>query len=408
MDDILVIGAGPAALRIAAACGVRGMSTSCLAPAPTAPWHPRYGAWEDELTDLNLPDTCIADLWPRTVAFTPDQQDLSRGYVRLSTDGLQQHLLQEAADAGVRLLSDTADAVEHRAGYSVTTLRSGAVLPSRIVIDATGHGGSFVQRTGRHKTTWQLAYGQLLRVPGGHPWPAGQMVLMDFRLPGSADDGWRATPTFLYAMPADQEHVFVEETSLVHAAPPDLQVLAGRLAERLRGMGVAGEVLDEERCRIRMTGPEVVVGQRTLAYGAAADMIHPATGYQLARVLREAPRVADALAQGLDQDGTQQAARLAWGALWPPQRRRTWGLYRFGAEILSGLDHQQTTAFFEAFFQLPSAQWQGFHSATLPPSGVARAMTAFFLSAPLPIRRRLVAASASRSGAALLRSVALA
>lgn len=405
MYDILIIGAGPAALRIAAACAVRGMSVSCVAPEPRAQWLPRYGAWDDELSDLQLPKSCIEASWPQTVAFTPRQQDLQRGYVRLSTDGLQQHLLEKADDAGAHLQAGLVDAVEHHEAYSAVALRSGAAMRARVVVDATGHGSNFVRKAGDRPCAWQLAYGQLLRVPGGHPWDVGQMTLMDFRLPKTADSHWRTTPTFLYAMPIDDEHVFVEETSLIHTAPPDTDTLAERLALRLRWMGVHGEPLEEERCRIRMTGPAPVVGQRTLAYGAAAGMIHPATGYQLARLLREAPRVADAIAGGLGHS-PQEAASAAWRTLWPAKRRRTWALYNFGAEILGTLNHSQTVAFFEAFFRLQPAQWQGFHSATLPPGGVARAMTAFFLSAPQPIRRRLVAASASRSGATLLRSVA--
>jgi len=382
------------------------MSTTCVAPAPRAAWKPRYGAWTDELADLGLPASCVDHQWPQTIAHTPALQDLHRAYTRLSTAGLQQHLTQQSDDAGATVRDGLVAAVEHHSDYSVALLGDGASLPARLVIDASGHGSRFVDRSDTTPRAWQLAYGQLLRVPGGHPWPLGQMVLMDFRLPAGVGPGWTALPTFLYAMPLDKEHVFVEETSLVHAHPPAIPVLQARLAERLAAAGVVGEVLEEERCRIQMTGPPAVHGQRTVAFGAAGDMVHPATGYQLARLLRSAAPLAAAIAAGLEQAGPTQAAASAWDTLWTPQQRRSWALYTFGAGVLGDLDHAQTVAFFEAFFALSPDKWQGFHSATLPPSGVASTMTAFFLRAPGAIRRQLVSASASRAGLSMLRGVA--
>lgn len=407
MNDVLVIGAGPAGLSLATACAAAGLTTRCVAPDPTEAWLPRYGAWADELADLALPESCVEARWDQTVAYTPKLQDLGRGYVRLSTEGFQTHLLERAEAAGVVLQGGTVEGVDPEASRSVVTLSDGERVHAKVVVDASGHGANFVERTGTQSLAWQVAYGQLLRVEGGHPWPLGQMVLMDFRLPSGSDRAWKATPTFLYAMPIDHEHVFVEETSLVHTEPPSLEALRARLAVRLESMGVAGEVLEEEHCRIRMTGPAAVTGQRTLGYGAAGDMIHPATGYQLARVLREAPGLAAAIAGALEAGGPEQAASDAWATLWPADRRRSWALYRFGADTLCSLDHAQTLKFFEAFFKLPAAQWQGFQSATLPPKGVAKSMTTFFLSAPLSVRTRLLAAGVSHSGASLLKSIAL-
>lgn len=406
MNDILIIGTGPAAMQLSAKCADQQMSTSCVSPAPEQCWIPRYGSWSDELDGAGLPSSCVEMQWDQTTAFTPAEQDLQRGYTRLSTDGLQQHLCQGAAQAGVTMVQGTVHTVEHHDSHSTAILDSGETLSARVIVDASGHTGGFVQRSGDFKRSWQHAYGVTLRVSGGHPWPLGQMVLMDFRLPEGSSPEWRQLPTFLYAMPLDREHVFVEETSLVHFQPPSLDVLRERLWLRLNARGVSGTVLEEERCRIQMTGPPVVPNQRLLAYGAAADMIHPATGYQLARVLDGAAPLAAAIATGLDRDGPQAAAQEAWASLWPMPRRRSWALYRFGATILADLNHAQTVAFFSSFFHLPADLWQGFHSATLPPSGVARAMATFFLNAPPPIRRVLFTAGVSRPGATLLHAVA--
>lgn len=51
--------------------------------------------------------------------------------------------------------------------------------------------------------------------------------------------------------------------------------------------------------------------------------VHPATGYSIARSLREAPGLAADLADILAKDLTVgQTAEAAWHALWPAEKRR--------------------------------------------------------------------------------------
>lgn len=404
--EVLIIGAGPAALRLAAACCNAGLTTACVAPSPTARWVNNYGAWSDELEGLDVPEATVRMKWDSTVVHVPETIVLPRSYTHFSTPQLQQWLLQEAQQHGATLHTGTVAAVTHHSSHSTAVLQSGDMLSARIIVDASGHAGGFVRRARSGASSWQCAFGALLHVPNGHPWALNQMVLMDFRLPPSASADWQETPTFLYAMPFDRNHVFVEETSLVHSTPPSMDVLSSRLKLRLQDMDVHGASLDTERCRIRMTAPPVVHGQRIMAYGAAADMVHPATGYQLIRALHGAAPVAAAMATALQQHDPKRAALAAWDMLWPTSRRKSWALYRFGADILAGLNHAQTQLFFSTFFSLPPHQWQGFHSATQPPADVARAMTTFFLHAPSPIRGRLLNAGLSRSGASLLQAMA--
>lgn len=442
--DILILGAGPAALSLAAAAADLGMSVACVAPDPHQPWRQNYGAWQDELAGLGV-DAAVARSWPGAIAHFSDvaapplnnaataatATRLDRGYVQISSPALQAVLQArcEAAAGGVRWLAGQGVAVAHDAAQSRVTLDDGRVLVARLVVDATGHGTGFLARTGQHAPAWQVAYGQRLRVAGGHPWPLDRVGFMDFRVPTptrDADDAalWQVGgPTFLYVMPLDAEHVFVEETTLIARPAPALSWLAARLASRLAWMGLppisasasastspAGVVEDEERCLIRMLGGEPVVGQRVLGFGASAGMVHPATGYLLPRVLRAASPVASALASSLGREGADpgRAATDGWSALWPAARRRQWALYRFGAEVLCALDGPQTQEFFGAYFSLPPALWQGFLSATLPPAGVARAMATMFYLSPPNIRRRLMQAGTSHSGARLLRGMVLA
>ncbi|MEM9980293.1 MAG: lycopene cyclase family protein, partial [Cyanobacteria bacterium P01_D01_bin.2] len=57
MYDALIIGAGPAALIMAAALAKHGLSLQGLAPtAPDGPWPNTYGIWCDELETLDLDD----------------------------------------------------------------------------------------------------------------------------------------------------------------------------------------------------------------------------------------------------------------------------------------------------------------------------------------------------------------
>jgi lycopene cyclase-like protein len=239
------------------------------------------------------------------------------------------------------------------------------------------------------------------------------MVLMDFRAAGEGrprSQAWQereeTLPSFLYAMPLGRNLLFVEETVLVSRPGADMGMLATRLGHRLRRMGIhRRRVLEEEHCRIRMGGPLPEIGQRLVGFGASAGLVHPATGYSLARSLRHASEVADALVEGLGSGSPAAASLRAWRALWPRDRVRVHQLHQFGMDVLCRLDRDQTGRFFDAFFDLPAEQWQGYLGATLPPTGVAKAMAGLFVRADLDLQRLLVGTGASPSGTALLRSV---
>jgi hypothetical protein len=69
-----------------------------------------------------------------------------------------------------------------------------------------------------------------------------------------------------------------------------------------------------------------------MGFGAAANLVHPATGYSVLRSLSEAPAVADTLAAGLkkqreaESEGAEVSsavvAEAAWDTLWSAERRR--------------------------------------------------------------------------------------
>ncbi|MEL6342613.1 MAG: lycopene cyclase family protein [Myxococcota bacterium] len=406
MNDILIIGSGPAALTLAAACGEHGLSVCVVAPDPDARWKQNFGTWEDELHGSEF-ETCVDRTWSNPLAYTPKRQDLRRSYARINTPKLQDMVHAKVDAVGVRLRRGTVRSVDHMSTHSVVALTKGDNLCARIVVDATGHSKNFLRKSGGWSDAWQTAYGQLLRVRGGHPWSDDEMVLMDFRVPSGANRGWRRRPTFLYVMPMGPDHVFVEETVLIQRPMIGMDELRARLQVRMRDVGLSvASVEEEERCVIRMIGARPVIGQRTLAFGASAGMIHPASGYSVSRVLQQAPHLAETLAAhlgaGVDLTTTSQAA---WATLWPQDRQRQWELYGFGADMLCALSAAQLQQFFQAFFAMRPELWHGYLSATLPPTGIAKAMSSLFLNARMSTQRMLLSAGASRRGITLLRGM---
>ena len=82
-------------------------------------------------------------------------------------------------------------------------------------------------------------------------------------------------------------------------------------------------MIEEEWSYIPVGGPLPVAHQTVTAFGAAANLVHPATGYSIARSLREAPGMADAVAAILQrQQPVGQTAHDVWRALWPAEKQR--------------------------------------------------------------------------------------
>ena len=73
-----------------------------------------------------------------------------------------------------------------------------------------------------------------------------------------------------------------------------------------------------------MGGPLPSGDQTLTAFGAAANLVHPATGYSIARSLREAPAFAGDVARLLQRksNNVDRRAESVWQALWPQEKRR--------------------------------------------------------------------------------------
>jgi lycopene beta-cyclase len=401
---VVVIGAGPAGLSLATACAKQGLSTTVVSPDPERRWERSFGLWADELDGLAERDA-ISHTWASPVVHTddPTRYEIQRRYARLDVGLLQNGMGRRAREAGVRFVDDHVKNLVHDTGGTRVGTRQGHVLDASVVADASGFGSPFVETIGRDTPAWQTAFGRLVRVQS-HPWPRGEMVFMDFRSARSSETP--TPPTFLYAMPLSAQLVFVEETSLTARPGLSMDELASRLDARLDRMGIKVlEVLEEERCRIAMGGPLPKLDQRVVGFGAAASMVHPASGYMLARVLRTAPAVAEGIATGLALGGPQMAAQSGWKAVWTRDALRNHELFRFGMETLCRLDVDRTRALFDTFFRLPRNAWQGFLSDGLSPEAVARTMLTVFADAEPSLRWPLVNTGLGRPGVSVFRSL---
>ncbi len=405
MLDALVLGKGPAGMAAAAALGARGLRVGVLGPPGPPRWPAQYGAWADELEGAELP-VPVAARWPEAVVECGEagRRVLPRAYVRVDRDALAAALHERCERAGVLAVAGTAAEVRHGAAGSTVRLAEGGEAAARVVVDASGHRPVGVRRADAPPQGFQTAFG--LAVPGPVPGvDPGRATLMEWSDPGLPPS---PAPTFLYALPLPDGSVFLEETVLVGRPAVPFGVLEARLRARLEALGVRAEEGEHERCWIPMGGALPDPRQRTVGFGGAAGMVHPATGYLLARTLAAAPVLADALAGELGREGADpaRASRAAWEALWPADRRRRHALFRFGMEALLRLDAAETRAFFAAFFRLPEEEWAGYLSDRLPARRLARTMGRFFAAASPRLRARLAGAAAGAEGVRLLRALA--
>ena len=407
--QLWIIGAGPAALLLADACAARGVRVGVLAPAPRATWVPNYAMWLDDAITLGVEDL-LAHRWSIAEArFASGTRALDRGYAMLDRDRAQLEWLRRCDAAGVRFETGTLDRLEHDDEGVELRCTDGTRLRGLLAVDATGRESSFVIREVGPSRAYQVAWGEVVSVAA--PLARERMTFMDWTDTGPEEEADEdLPPTFLYAMPLSDDRMFVEETVLAARLAGDpsalFPALARRLHRRLDRMGLrrTGEPHEIERCIIPMGIPLPRGDQRTLAFGGAASMVHPATGYLLTNVLRRRERVAAAIEFELRNWVSPGApSRRIWQAIWTPDEVRVWRLYGFGLEVLCELDRAGIDRFFGEFFALPDRRWRGFVSATMSAPDLMATMLHYWARASRPIRSRLSAALVGREGIRALR-----
>jgi lycopene beta-cyclase len=137
------------------------------------------------------------------------------------------------------------------------------------------------------------------------------------------------------------------------------------------------------RARSAGTGP-------ILRFGAAAGLVHPASGYSVTSALALAPAVADTVAAGIRSGlGPQALATAGTRSVWPPARRLARRVTLRGIGTTRDLGPAEMAEFFAHFFDLGAGIWSGYLSQ--PPAALpaAATMSRLWWSMPWPTRARL-------------------
>ena len=398
--DVLVLGAGPAALAIAAALGKEGLQVSALtAGNPREPWPYTYGIWGDEVDAFDM-GHLLEHRWANTVSFFgPGAADPKaaanrpsphhRDYGLFDKIKLQEHWLQQCEAAGLTWHQGLATDLAVDATVSTVTTAEGLELQARLVVDATGYKPVFLRHIDHGPVAVQTCFGVVGRF-NKPPVEPGQFVLMDYRCDHLSLAEKAEPPTFLYAMDFGGGCFFLEETSLGLSPPVSLETLRSRLERRLAHQGLTITELQHEELGyfLPMNLPLPDLQQPLLGFGGSAAMVHPASGYLVGSMLRRAPDVARAVAVAMADPvaGPAVLAAAGWATLWPKELRRKHALYQFGLEKLMRFKEPQLRAFFISFFALPSDEWFGFLTNTLSLRELVAAMVRMLISAPWSVR----------------------
>ncbi|MQL83686.1 hypothetical protein Taro_016189 [Colocasia esculenta] len=372
--DLAVVGGGPAGLAVAQQVSQEGLSVCIIDPSPKLIWPNNYGVWVDEFKAMDMLD-CLDTIWPGAVVHVDEatEKHLGRPYGRVNRKQLKSKMMQKCLLNGVRFHQAKVLKVIHEESKSFLICNDGATLQASLVLDATGFSRSLVQYDKPYNPGYQVAYGILAEV-AEHPFDLDKMLFMDWR--DSHLDGKKKLkernsriPTFLYAMPFSSNRIFLEETSLVARPGLAMEDIQERMVARLAHLGIKIKSVEEdERCVIPMGGPLPVLPQRVMGIGGTAGMVHPSTGYMVARTLAAAPIVASSIVKYLGSErglsGEELSAEV-WKDLWPIERRRQREFFCFGMDVLLKLDLEGTRRFFGAFFDLKPHYWHGFLSSRL-------------------------------------------
>jgi lycopene beta-cyclase len=383
--DVVVVGGGPAALAAAAACVQAGLSVARVDPEPDAAWPNIYAAWEHDLDGLGL-DGTLAHRYPLVTVVGDVEHHLGDPYAVFDNEALAAAL--QAGAAGSDVVVGKVVGANHDRWRSTAVLRDGRFLDATVIVDASGHWPVLVHRPERQERAVQSAFGLVARCREA-PYEPGSCVLMDWSPTGAA--GEESPPTFLYALDLGEGWWLLEETALAAHPPVGVGELRTRLQRRLDVLGVAvDEVRATEEVAIPLGFPLPDRRQRAVGLGAAAGLVHPATGYSVGASLRIAPALALALTQALERRATPEgASAAAWSAIWPRWRVRARALESYGLEALLRLDGPELRGFFDAFFT--SEDWRGYLRGVLDPAEVGRLMRRVFVASPPSVRAGLVA-----------------
>ncbi|MBJ7480678.1 lycopene cyclase family protein [Rhodococcus sp. (in: high G+C Gram-positive bacteria)] len=364
--DVVIVGGGPAGRALATRCIARQLAVVIVDPHPRRVWTPTYSAWADELPSW-LPDEVIASRIQRPSVWAEEQKTLDRAYCVLNTSSLQLFL----SDTSAQFRALTARTLSPNS----VACTDGTQLTGSVVVDARG---TDLTVTTAQQTAFGVIVDRALTAPvlgGGEAW------FMDWRRDNGTSDA--DTPSFLYAVPLDDERVLLEETCLVGRPALGLRELEARLRTRLHNRGCeVPEDAPVERVRFAVEGPKDSSPGDVLRFGGRGGLMHPGTGYSVATSLAEADAVAEAIADGRDPEA----------ALWPRSAKGVAALRRVGLNALLTLDPAEVATFFDRFFDLPVEAQRSYLSDRRDAAATAKVMATLFRASPWRVRKTLMRA----------------
>jgi lycopene cyclase-like protein len=358
--------------------------------------------------------------------------------------------MTEAVKAGVHFCKDGVSSIEEGIGNnnSMVCLSGDIKVAVKVPVVAAGHysklvkyhspGAKVINNKGEYMTEnwkelvdekkgsnpwgwkyaqggapgYQIAYGIEAETDGPHGYPVDEMVLMDWsgeHLEGDIDEAeCNKVPTFLYVMPTDETHIFLEETSLVGRPSVTIGECERRLEVRLKHRGIKIKKIHEvERCVIPMGGPLPILGERTVAYGASNNLVHPATGYMVNRAIGNAESLAAAIQASLDNGlSLNDVSQKAWNAVWPQEALRIRDFQVFGMEVLLNMNLDQSRAFFKSFFSDPEAkEWRQYLAMDLSSRECLEFALGLFVNCSPAVKLRFMYDGVTRDGVTVVRSL---
>jgi lycopene beta-cyclase len=376
--DVAVVGGGPAGRALTSRAAAVGLTTAVLDPDPHRPWPATYGIWTDEIPTW-LPDDVVGAAMPEATARARTLHHLGRAYSMLDTAALQVAL---TADDGTTAVRRAAVGTRPAGRDTAVLLDGGGEVRARVVVDASGPRRVLSALPAAGARAAQTAFGVVLPDDGriAH-------TFMDWTA-DHGEDGW---PSFLYAVPLGGGRLLLEETSLARRPGLDVAILRRRLRAKLAARGVE---VDEGAATELVAFPVDIPPTRgvgaTVAFGAAAGVVHPATGYSLATSLVMADPVVAALADAMGDPDPHAPARAARQVVWSARARAVHHLRRRGLEVLLALPPEGVVDFFELFFSLPRHHQHAYLTARDDLVAVRNANWAVFRGADGTLRRHLL------------------
>ncbi|CAB4313786.1 unnamed protein product [Prunus armeniaca] len=401
--DVIIIGTGPAGLRLAEQVSQHGIKVCCVDPSPQSLWPNTYSVWVDEFESLQL-ESCLEKTWPRSCFYIDEDnvKYIDRPFGRISRKKFKTLLMERCLSNDVKFHKAKVLKIEHQEFESSIFCDDGNELKASLIVDASGFASTFMEYDKPRNHGYQTGHGILAEVDF-HPFDLDKVVQLDWRDSHLRNEPSMLTrnsifPTFLFAMPFDSSLIYLMETSLVGRPVLSYEEVKKRMVARLRHLGIrVKRVMEAEKCLIPMGGPLPRMSQEVMAMGGTSGLVNPSAGYMVASAMALAPVLAEAIVQCLGSTPMIRGQPLydrAWKGLWPIERRCVREFYSFGMETLLTLDLNETRRFFDAFFDLDPYYLHGYLSSRLSPTELAVFSLSMFGNASVSSRVELLTKSA--------------